>query len=286
MYNFAVTKKLLVGAHASIANGFVAAAEHTQHDLGGNALQIFLKSPRGGGACKLSDTEAAAYREYVAREQIFTVAHGSYLLNFAKDLMDKPWQMANLIDDLTAGAKLGVAGVVLHIGKSLELTREEGLAFVVRNIQKILEKTADSGTKILLENTAGQGSELGYRFEELAVIFDALKKTKRIGICFDTCHAFAAGYDLRTPATVAATFAEFDKQLGLEHIHCIHFNDAKSAFESRVDRHASLGAGTIGVAGLSEVARLGVAHGIPLILETPDETKYAAEIALIKQWVQ
>lgn len=276
---------LLVGAHASIARGFVVAAEHTFDTLHGTALQIFLKSPRGGTTCKLTDAEAQNYRAYVEPRGIFTVAHCSYLLNFGKPLTTDSWPLKNLIEDVMNLARLGGAGVVLHVGKSLELPRETALAYIAENIATVLKKTERTGVSLFLENTAGQGTELGYTFDELATILRLLRQHPRVRFCLDTCHAFAAGYDIRTPAGVADTFARFDAALGLDRLACIHFNDSKVELGKRVDRHASLGSGLIGLGGLAAVARFAAKRNIPLILETPDETKYADEIAMVKEWV-
>jgi deoxyribonuclease-4 len=278
--------KLIAGAYASIAKGFVKAAENTVEQVGGNALQIFLKSPRGGGVCKLTDAEASDYKKYAQTQGLFTVAHCSYLLNFAKDLTDKPWTLTNLIDDLNNLERLGGVGVVLHIGKSLGLPRAVGLEFVIQNIGSVLTQTKNLKAAIILENTAGQGTELGFTFDELAVIYRGLKKHKRVKFCLDTCHAFAAGYDLRSLAGVKKTFAEFDQKLGLKNLACIHFNDSKSKYESRVDRHADLGEGEIGLSGLRAIAKLAASKKIPLILETPElATSYAEQLKQVKNWI-
>ncbi len=278
---------LIVGAHASIAKGFVRAAEQTVEQVGGSALQIFLKSPRGGGVCKLTDSEASEYRKYAKEHGLFTVAHCSYLLNFAKDLENKKWTLINLIDDLNNIERLNGAGIVLHIGKALELNRKEALRWVIRNIRSVLDKTKKLKAKVILENTAGQGTELGYTFDELAVIQKGLRGSKRVVFCLDTCHAFAAGYNLKTTVGVKKTFAEFNKKLGVKNLACIHFNDSKSKYESRVDRHADLNAGEIGSAGLTAVAKFAQAKRIPLILETPALTaSYAEQIQKVKSWLK
>ncbi len=279
--------KLIAGAHASIARGFVRAAEQTVEQVGGSALQIFLKSPRGGSPCKLTDTEAAEYRKYAKQHGLFTVAHCSYLLNFAKDLADKQWTLTNLIDDLHNIERLDGAGVVLHIGKALELNRQVALRWVIANIRTVLNKTKKLKAKIILENTAGQGTELGYTFDELATIQKGLQGSKRVVFCLDTCHAFAAGYDLRTPTGVKQTLAEFDRQLGIKNLACIHFNDSKSKYESRVDRHADLDQGEIGSTGLTAVAKFAQAKKIPLIFETPAITaSYAEQLKKLQGWLK
>ena len=280
--------KLIAGAHVSISKGFVNAMRFAVEKLKANALQIFLKSPRGGGKCKLTDVEAGEYRKFTKQHQVFTVVHCSYLLNFAKDLSKATWPLDNLIDDLKNGERLGVAGVVLHIGKHLELSREKGLSWVVKNIAKVLDITKDLKSAIILENTAGQGTELGMNFSELAKIYNGLKKNKRVKFCFDTCHAFAAGYDLRKPNSVKKVFTEFDKALGLKNLACIHFNDSTSDLGSRVDRHANLGKGKIGKVGLTVVAKLACKNSIPLIIETPEKglESHSKDLVTLRGWLK
>jgi deoxyribonuclease-4 len=280
-------KQLKLGAHASIAKGFTRAARDIVEVVGGDAVQIFLKSPRSSTKTRLTEAAAAEYKQYAKEYGVFTVAHCSYLLNFAKPLKATDWPLTSLIDDLWGVEQLGGAGVVLHIGKHLELSREEGLRHVVTNLKQVLSATKDLKAKILLENTAGQGTELGYTFEELATIYRGLRRASRVQFCFDTCHAHAAGYSLATAAGVRQTFAQWEQLIGLDQIACFHFNDAKSEAGSRVDRHANLAHGTIGQAGLTAVARLAAQHGIPLILETPadDLATYTREVAQIRTWL-
>jgi len=278
--------KLILGAHVSIADGFAAAALFAREKLQANALQIFAKSPRSNGKSKLTEVEAKAYR--AATKNIFTVIHCSYLLNFAKDLSKINYPLENLIDDLRSSEMLGAAGVILHVGKHLELSRSKGIAWIVKNLQFVLEKTKNLKSEIILEITAGQGTELGNNFAELKTIYTQLKKNKRIKFCFDTCHAFAGGYDLRDAVRVKKVFSELDKTLGIKNLSCIHFNDALSEFSSRVDRHANLGEGKIGKAGLIAVAKFAEKNSIPLILETPekDGSSHAADLKKLRIWLK
>lgn len=279
--------KLIAGAHVSITKGFTAAAQFAVEELSANALQIFLKSPRSGGKCRLTNSEAKKYREFAEAKKLFTVAHGSYLLNFAKDLSATPWVFENLIDDLKNITKLGGAGVIVHAGKHLALSRADGIRFIVQNIKRVLAATKNTRAAIILENLAGQGTELCATFDELATIHRQLKKSRRVRFCFDTAHAFAAGYDLRTPKVVRRTFAEFDRQLGLRNLACIHFNDSKVEFRSNVDRHENLGKGKIGRSGLTAVARFARQNRIPLILETPARVsdEHKQDLATLRSWL-
>lgn len=277
-----------LGAHISIAGGFAKAAKLAAAELGATAVQIFLKSPRSHTTTRLDAAAAADYRAAAAAAGVtFTVVHCSYLLNFGKQLALTDWPCTNLLDDLRGAASMGAAGVVLHVGKALELPRTEALQFVAQNIRQILAATAELPVRILLENTAGQGTELGYTFAELAEIFDALGRPARVGFCLDTAHAWAAGYDLATENGVAALLTEFDQKLGLGNLACLHFNDAKVARGSRVDRHANLDCGQIGPVGLSAVARQAAAHGWPLILETPEVSggSHVADLQILREWL-
>jgi deoxyribonuclease-4 len=278
--------KLILGSHVSIAKGFTEAAKFTQEKLQANALQIFVKSPRSNTKSKLTDAEAKKYREY--SKNLYTVIHCSYLLNFAKDLSEISYPLENLIDDLHSSEKLNAAGVILHVGKHLELTREEGIRWIVKNLQTILTQTKKLKSKIILEITAGQGSELGNSFEELAAIYNQLEKPKRIEFCFDTCHAFAAGYDLTTPRKVNEVFREFDKTLGIKNLSCIHLNDATSDLGGKVDRHSNLGVGKIGKRGLIAVAKFAEKNSIPLILETPekDGNSHEKDLKKLRGWLK
>jgi len=279
--------KLIIGAHASIAHGFLAAAEFVVEKLQSNALQIFLKSPRSSGSCKLTAAEARVYREFAMKHELFTVIHSSYLLNFAKDLSADKWLFENLIDDIENCAKLGGAGVVLHVGKSLELSRTEALQWIIKNLATIFTATKKLHVPIFIENLAGQGTELGINFDELAMIYCGLHKPTRMKFCFDSCHAFAAGYDLRTSAKVKKVFAEFDKKLGLSNLACIHFNDSALDFSSHVDRHANLGYGKIGRVGLKAIAKFALKKSIPLILETPqrDGGSHKKDLITLRKWL-
>jgi len=254
------------GAHMSIANGFIAAMREAHDELGTNGMQIFMKSPRGRAETKLTSDSAREFKQYSQDIGFkFIVAHCSYLLNFAKPGV--PWALSSLIDDLRGVEMLGGVGVVLHVGKSLELPYGSAFDFLIKNLEDVLSATSGLKAKIILENTAGQGTEMGRSFEELKDIYDALGKNKRVSFCLDTCHAWAWGYDFTNPSSV---FKEFDKILGLKNLELIHFNDAMKVRGSRVDRHANLGQGEIGEASLKTIIKFAGKESIPMIVETPD----------------
>lgn len=264
----------------SIAKGFVAAAKEAHEVFGANGMQIFMKSPRGRAKTKLTAEEAEEFKAYVEEIDFkFTVAHCSYLLNFAKK--GQKWALESLIDDLKAVEMLGGVGVVLHVGKHLDLEYEKAMKFLIPNLERVLEKTADLKAKIILENTAGQGTEMGRSFEELAEIRKALGGSKKVSICLDTCHSWAWGYDWADSGKV---FKEFDEILGVKNLECIHFNDATKERGSRVDRHANLGEGKM--KGLKSIVKWAGKNSIPLILETPERNgkTHLDDLKVMKGW--
>lgn len=256
----------IYGAHMSIADGFVSALREAHEVLRANAMQIFMKNPRGMAKTKLSADEAKEFKVYA--EEIgfkFTVVHCSYLLNFAKPNIG--WALKSLADDLNGIEMLGGAGVVLHVGKHLGLNNAEAFNFLIKNLKSVLAATDGLKVKIILENTAGQGTEMGRSFEELNEIYLALGKHKRVSFCLDICHAWAWGYDFTKHEKV---FSEFDKILSLKNLELMHLNDALKECGSRIDRHANLGKGTIGDKNLKAIIQFARRESVPMIVETPD----------------
>ena len=278
-------KTFYVGAHASMAKGFENALKSI-NAMGGNSTQVFLKSPRSRASKPLDEEDAKNTKKYLQENNFFLVGHCSYLLNFAKDYKKDPWPVSSLIEDLERISKMGGAGVVLHIGKYLDMEKDVAFKNINRAVSHVLENTPND-VKVIFENTAGQGTEIGFKFEELKEIYDSFtnKQKERIGFCLDTAHSYAAGYDLSTIEGVKEWEQSFDKNIGWNKVVCIHFNDSKKELNSRVDRHQDIGHGTIGELGLSEVARIAKETNKPLILETIGEfSNYKDEISLIKGW--
>lgn len=272
----------VIGAHMSIGKGFFHAYTEAQKDLGANAMQIFTKNPRGASSKPLQQEDIQQCQVFQQTHHFFSVAHCSYLLNFAKSFTHDPWPNESLIDDIRRIHILGGCCVVLHIGKKLELSDEEVVNNIVYNIHYVLDKTKDTPTYILLENTAGQGTEIGYRFDELGMLIRAINND-RVKVCFDTCHAFAAGYDIRNKQAVDNTMREFDQQVGLQNLIMFHLNDAKKELGSRVDRHEDIGFGTIGWEGIFAITEFAHKYHLPCILETPAEKQsYKEQIQIIR----
>ncbi|PIP66170.1 hypothetical protein COW94_03075 [Candidatus Peregrinibacteria bacterium CG22_combo_CG10-13_8_21_14_all_44_10] len=274
----------IYGAHMSISDGFVSAIRSAHDSLGANAMQIFLKSPRGRFKSKLTAEEAAEVKKYSAEVDFkYIVVHCSYLLNFAKDVSKDRWALDSLIDDLRGAEMIGASGVVLHVGKHLDLEYTNAFKLLIPNLKTVLAETSDLKAKIILENTAGQGTEMGRSFEEIAAIVEALK-SDRVKACLDTCHSFAWGYDW---SDSEAVFEEFARVIGLDRLDVIHFNDSLKSRLSRVDRHANLDSGEIGGANLKSIAHAAGKHSVPIILETPerDGRTHVDDMKILKSWM-
>lgn len=209
-------------------------------------------------------------------------SHDSYLINLGHPVAEALEKSRDaFIDEMQRCEQLGLSLLNFHPGSHLmQISEEDCLARIAESINIALDKT--QGVTAVIENTAGQGSNLGFKFEHLAAIIDGVEDKSRVGVCIDTCHAFAAGYDLRTPAECEKTFADFARIVGFKYLHGMHLNDAKSTFGSRVDRHHSLGEGNIGHDAFRWIMQDDRFDGIPLILETINPDIWAEEIAWLK----
>jgi deoxyribonuclease-4 len=262
--------ELLVGAHLSIAGGLHRAFERGRQ-LGCRALQIFTKSARGWKSTPLGDEEVRLFRAELAKGmEETTAAHASYLINLAAPAGEVGQRsQAGLIDELERCEALGLRYLVIHPGAHLGAEEQVGVERVAAMVDQAHRACAGFRVRILLENTAGQGSCLGHRFEHLAAILARVEDPGRLGVCLDTCHAFAAGYDLRTEAGYESMMGELGALVGLERLRVVHVNDAKKGLGSRVDRHEHLGKGEIGLTAFRCLVRDPRLREIPKILETP-----------------
>ena len=276
------------GAHVS-ASGGTDNAPANAHAIGATAFALFTKNQRQWVAKPLTAGEIDAFRKacdtYGYRpEQI--LPHDSYLINLGhpeKEALEK--SRAAFLDEMQRCELLGLDRLNFHPGSHLQkITEEESLDRIAESINITLDKTR--GVTAVIENTAGQGSNLGFRFEHLRYLIDRVEDKSRVGVCIDTCHAFAAGYDLRTAEACDATFAELDRVVGFGYLKGMHLNDAMKILGSRVDRHMPLGEGMIGMECFRYIARDERFDGIPLILETPDETRWSEEIAHLKTFAE
>lgn len=273
-----------IGAHVS-ASGGVANAAIRAAELDATAFALFTKNQRQWRAAPLTTEmidafKAACEAHNYSPAQI--LPHDSYLINLGHPV-DEALEKSReaFIDELSRCQQLGLTLLNFHPGSHLQqIPEEKCLARIAESINIALAQT--EGVTAVIENTAGQGSNLGFRFEHLAAIIDGVEDKSRVGVCIDTCHAFAAGYDLRSEEATAATFAEFDRVVGFNYLRGMHLNDAKSGFASRVDRHHSLGEGNIGHDAFRWIMRDARFDGIPLILETVNPDIWVEEIAWLK----
>ncbi|MFM7034400.1 MAG: deoxyribonuclease IV [Planctomycetia bacterium] len=270
------SRRPLLGAHQSIAGGFTKAVDRAV-ETGCICLQIFTRNINQWSVPPLDEADAAAFRAAVKEAGLrFVVAHDSYLINpaSADDVLRKR-SIAGLVTELTRADQLGIRWVVAHPGAAGDQPLDRAMARAADGIAKALERTKKLDAGILIETTAGQGSCLGARFEEIGGMLERIDArpglASRVGVCLDTCHVFAAGYRLAPRTALDDTLRQFDRHIGLERLVLIHANDSKRECGSRVDRHAEIGKGKIG----REAFRLIMTHPklrrIPMILETPKE---------------
>lgn len=261
-----------LGAHVSIAGG-VAEAPGRARLIGATTFQLFLGSSNRWFSKAISEEEAGRFREEVAREGFTApVAHSCYLINLASpEAKTGEMSVAALEEELTRAGQLGVAGVVIHPGAHMGEGEAAGLGRIAGRINAIFDKLPDNPTPILLETTAGQGTCLGWRFEHLAELIERTEDKRRIGVCLDTCHVFAAGYELRTATGVAETLRRFDETIGLGRLRTIHANDSKTPFNAHRDRHEHIGRGSLGEGAFAALLRDPRLRAVPFILETPKD---------------
>lgn len=273
-----------IGAHVSAAGGVANAAVRAA-EIGATAFALFTKNQRQWRAAALTRTtidefKAACEKHRFGPGQI--LPHDSYLINLGHPVAEALEKSREaFIDEMQRCEQLGLTLLNFHPGSHLmQIPEDACLARIAESINIALDKT--EGVTAVIENTAGQGSNLGFKFEHLAAIIDGVEDKSRVGVCIDTCHAFAAGYDLRGSEACEKTFAEFERIVGFQYLRGMHLNDAKSAFASRVDRHHSLGEGNIGHEAFSWIMQDARFDGIPLILETINSDIWDEEIAWLK----
>jgi len=264
-----VGHELLVGAHMSIAGGI-----HLAFDRGMRAgcltLQVFLKNSTQWKGKALAEPDRLLFREAEARSGIRPVlAHSSYLINLASpDPTLRRRSLAAFLDELERARFLGIKFVILHPGSHMGAGERQGITRIAKGLDQALAKIGPP-VKVLLENTAGQGTSIGYRFEHLAAILGLVRQAERVGVCIDTCHTFAAGYDIRTIGGYERTIDEIDRLIGLKRVCAIHVNDCRKELGSRVDRHTHIGQGFLGLGAFRLLVNDNRFADTPKILETP-----------------
>ena len=267
------------------ASGGVENAPVNANAIGAKAFALFTRNQRQWKSSPLTKKSISLFRErceefgYAAE---YILPHDSYLINLGHPEAEGLQKSRDaFLDEMQRCEQLGLNRLNFHPGSHLnQMEVEDCLTRIANSVNWALDQT--SGVCAVLENTAGQGTNLGYTFEQLAYIIDKVEDKSRVGVCIDTCHAFAAGYDLRTPAECEKTFADFARIVGFKYLRGMHLNDAKSTFGSRVDRHHSLGEGNIGHDAFRWIMQDDRFDGIPLILETINPDIWAEEIAWLK----
>jgi len=284
---------LKIGCHISIAGGIDNSVVVRAGELGCNTMQIFSKNASTWREKILKEDEVESFRENLKNSNISPVfIHTSYLINLASPSDELYFKSINAFLEEMKRADLLLPDpyLIIHPGAHTGAGEEYGIQRIIRALNIILEKSADLNLKtmILLEDTAGSGTHLGYTFRQLKRMIEGAKDRKRIGICFDTCHAFAAGYDLSHQEGVEQTLEELDKNLGLKRLKVIHLNDSKFPLSSRKDRHMHIGKGYIGLEGFKLLVNHKYLKDLPFILETPkhDEKDDIKNINLVKSLIQ
>jgi deoxyribonuclease-4 len=272
-----MSKKLLLGAHQSIAGG-VENSLARGSQVGCDTIQIFVKTPNRWVSKPLAEENVVAFRKAVTETGIWPVfAHSLYLINLATP-DDALWHKSQdaLVDDLERCEQLGLPGLVIHPGSHMGSGEEVGIARIATALDAVHARLPGYGAQVWLEITAGQGAHLGHTFAQLRDMIAAVEESDRLGVCFDTAHAFAAGYELRTRDGYEATWREFKETLGLDRLKAIHLNDSKKELGSRVDRHEHIGKGLLGLEPFRFLLNDPRFHGIPMTLET-EKSKDLAE---------
>lgn len=273
-----------IGAHVSAAGG-VHNAPLNAGRIGATAFALFTKNQRQWRAKPLAAEEIRAFQENCRRQgfgprQI--LAHASYLINLGhpeREGLER--SRAAFLDEMRRCRDLGLGALAVHPGSHLgRIGEKECLSRIARSIRLALEEVPE--VRVVIENTAGQGGHVGHRFEHLADILERVADRSRVGVCLDTCHAFAAGYDLASASGYAATWARFDAVVGFSSLAGLHLNDSRKALGSRVDRHAGIGQGALGLEAFRRIMRDPRFEDIPLILETPDPDRWPEEIRMLR----
>ena len=274
--------KKKIGAHVS-ASGGVELAPANAHAIGADAFALFTKNQRQWVSKPLTRESIELFKKNCADygfEPEYILPHDSYLINLGHPEEEGLTKSRNaFLDEMQRCEQLGLKLLNFHPGSHLnKISKEECLDRIAESINHALEKT--SGVTAVIENTAGQGSNLGNEFWQLKYIIDRVEDKSRVGVCLDTCHTFTAGYDFLSDYD--RVFEQFDKEVGFEYLRGMHLNDSKKALGSRVDRHDSIGKGLIGNAFFEKLMKDPRFDNMPLILETPDETLWAEEIAWLR----
>ena len=273
-----------IGAHISTAGGIEQAPLRAKA-LGAMAFALFTKNQRQWFAAPLDPKACAAFQENCAATGItpdYILPHDSYLINLGHpDASKRATSLTAFQQEMERCAQLGLRLLNFHPGSHLkQIDLDRCLALIAESINRALDQT--SSVTAVIETTAGQGSNVGFAFEHLATIIEAIEDKSRIGVCIDTCHIFAAGYELRDPDAYTATMAAFDEIVGFAYLRGVHLNDSKKSLGSRVDRHERIGHGEMGLSPFQFLMMDARFDGVPMVLETPEGEHWAEEIELLR----
>lgn len=276
-----------IGAHVS-ASGGVANAPQNAANIKADAFALFVKNQRQWSAKPLTQKDINDFKSNLSKANIkpkHILAHNSYLINLGHPDEEARTKSFNaFLDEINRCQELGIELINFHPGSHLkQISEDECLELIASQMNSLLERS--SNIKLVIENTAGQGSNLGYKFEHLAALIAMSKDSSRVGVCIDTCHLFASGYDIRDSNSYTQTMAQFDKIVGYKYLSGMHINDSKGALGSRKDRHDSLGLGLIGKEAFRCIMNDPNIDEIPLILETIDESIWADEIQMLRNFI-
>lgn len=277
-----------VGAHVSAAGG-VQNAPLNAHNLGARAFALFTKNQRQWNAKPLTEAQIIEFKtnmETTGFTPQQVLPHDSYLINLGHpEESAREKSVDAFVDELDRCSQLGLDRLNFHPGSHLrKISEDKCIALIATSINRALEAT--TGVMAVIENTAGQGSNLGYRFEHLAELIDLVEDKSRVGVCIDTCHAFAAGYDIRTQAAYRETFDRFEEIVGFDYLKGVHLNDCKSLLGGRLDRHHSIGEGEVGRGAFKYLMNDSRFNQIPMVLETIDSDIWREEIDLLYSFEQ
>lgn len=272
-----------IGNHLSASKGFEAMGKEAVK-LGANTFAFFTRNPRGGKAKAIDEKDIENFLSY-AKEHEFgkVVAHAPYTMNLCSAKEDiRKFSKEMIADDMKRMEYIPGNYYNFHPGSHTGLGAEKGIEYIAQTLNETITK--EQTTMILLETMAGKGTEIGRNFEELKAIIDKVELKDKLGVCFDTCHVFDAGYDI--VGNLDGVLEEFDRIIGLDRLKAVHFNDSMNTCGSHKDRHQKIGQGNIGLAAMKKIARNPILKGRPFILETPNDNEgYAAEIAMFKEWM-
>jgi deoxyribonuclease IV len=281
------SERVSLGAHVSTAGG-VDKAPGNGRNLGCEAIQVFTRNQLQWRARSLAKEEVASFRQEMDSRRIkVAVAHDSYLINLGSPEAETLRKsLEAFADEMERCELLGIPYLVFHPGSHLGVGEAAGLKRIAESINRVLRHKKGAATQVLLETTAGQGTSLGYRFEQLAAILDEIEVKDRVGVCVDTCHLYAAGYDFRTRAAYDVTFHQLDQMVGLKKVKAFHLNDSKKGLGSRIDRHENIGKGELGLDAFGFLLNDPRFAGLPMLLETPGgDESYRRDLKTLRRLV-